>query len=598
MSISSQQFESATMQLNNSTDRYGAVSKTFHWLTALLILAAIPLGIIANDIAAAIKNPDIATTSAEIARTAFLFSIHKTIGVASFVVALARIIWALSQPKPGLLNGDKRVESLAAETVHWLLYGSLVMVPLTGWIHHAATTGFAPIWWPFGQNLPFVPKDEMVAEIFSTLHFLLSWLLIISLLLHIGGALKHHLIEKDATLQRMLPGITAAKPSAKQPGHGGAFVSALVIWTLLLGGGGAMGMFAHHKDAQVFETALKPEAAPDAQSETGNAWTVTEGTLSIGVTHLGNLIEGSFADWAADIDFNETPDSEGVHGSVSVDVAIGSLTLGSITSQAMGKDYFNVAEHPAARFEAEIIKEGEGYVAQGDLTIKDVAVPITMPFELTINGETATASGGFDVDRRGFGIGPTDEGSVKAPVSIAFALTAEKTGQVAKPQAQVSDGPVWVVDDGALEIEVLQLGSPVKGSFGNWTSEIVFAEEPNENGSYGSILTEIDIASLTLGTVTSQAMGQDYFHSSAFPKAIFDAQIMKAEAGYEAVGTLTLKGASVPVTLPFDLLIEGNTAQASGTLNVDRRDFGIGPADEGSVAAAVSINFTLTATQK
>ncbi|MEM9844950.1 MAG: cytochrome b/b6 domain-containing protein, partial [Pseudomonadota bacterium] len=148
------------MQFANTQTRYGAVTKTFHWLTALLILSAIPLGFVANDIAHAIKNPDIATSDADITRAALLFSLHKTIGVASFFVALGRIAWAMSQPKPGLLNGDKKLESYAAETVHWLLYGSLLLAPLSGWVHHAATTGFAPIWWPFGQSLPFIPKNE------------------------------------------------------------------------------------------------------------------------------------------------------------------------------------------------------------------------------------------------------------------------------------------------------------------------------------------------------------------------------------------------------------------------------------------------------
>ena len=152
------------MPLANSTRSYGGVAKTLHWLTALLIFAALPLGLVANGLADDIRNPDIASTEQDFARAAMLFSLHKTIGVTVFFVALIRITWAFVQPRPGLLNAENRMEALAAETVHWMLYGALVLVPLTGWIHHAATTGFAPIRWPFGQSLPFVAKDEAIAQ--------------------------------------------------------------------------------------------------------------------------------------------------------------------------------------------------------------------------------------------------------------------------------------------------------------------------------------------------------------------------------------------------------------------------------------------------
>ena len=140
------------MPLPNTTRSYGGIAKSFHWLTALLMFTVIPLGLIANDLAHQIQSPGFSGSQEVITRATLLFSLHKTIGVTLFFVALFRILWAFTQPKPGLLNADNKPEALAAETVHWLLYGSLVMVPLSGWIHHAATTGFAPIWWPLGQN--------------------------------------------------------------------------------------------------------------------------------------------------------------------------------------------------------------------------------------------------------------------------------------------------------------------------------------------------------------------------------------------------------------------------------------------------------------
>ena len=407
------------MPYANTTHSYGAIAKGFHWLTALLILTIIPLGLIANDLAHAVRNPDIATTEADTARAALLFSLHKTIGVTIFVVALLRILWAIIQPHPRLLNGDKPAEAWLASTVHWLLYGSLVLVPLTGWVHHAATSGFAPIWWPFGQTLPFVPKDEGVAETSATLHYILQWVLIGAVTLHILGALKHHVIDRDATLRRMLPGRTTATPTDRQPGHALPFVTALAVWAIAIGGGAAAGFFSHEH-----ETGAETAALEAVESD----WQVQEGTLDITVSQMGSDVSGTFADWTAEIAYSEDPDADGKHGNVTVTVSIPSLTLGSVTDQAMGPDYFAAETHPTATFTADILAEGDGHVADGTLTIKDQSVPVTLPFTLAIDGDTATAQGALSVDRRDFniGLGTKDEGTLGFTVDISFDLTANR----------------------------------------------------------------------------------------------------------------------------------------------------------------------------
>jgi len=406
------------MPYANTPQSYGAIAKGFHWLTALLILTIIPLGLIANDLAHAVRNPDIATTEADTARAALLFSLHKTIGVTIFFVALLRILWAVSHPHPRLLNGDKPAEAWLASSIHWLLYGSLLLVPLSGWVHHAATTGFAPIWWPFGQTLPFVPKDESVAEISATLHYILQWVLIGALALHVAGALKHHVIDRDATLRRMLPGHTTATPTERQPGHALPLFTALIVWAAAIGGGAAIGLFSHSP----------AQATGPALAEVESDWQVQEGTLNITVSQMGSEVSGSFADWTAEIAYTEEPDAEGKHGDVTVTISIPSLTLGSVTDQAMGPDYFAAETHPTATFSADILSQDDGHVADGTLTIKDQSVPVEMPFTLTIDGDTATASGALTVDRRDFniGLGTKDEGTLGFTVDISFELTAKR----------------------------------------------------------------------------------------------------------------------------------------------------------------------------
>lgn len=424
------------MTLANTARSYGTVAKSFHWMTALMILTLIPLGIIANGMAHDIRDPSIAVDEAFVARTVLLFSLHKTLGVALFFVALARIGWALGQTKPGALHPDRRAETLLAETVHWLLYGSLLLVPLTGWIGHAATSGFAPIWWPFGQSLPFVAKSADLAHTFSALHIIFERVLALSILLHVAGALKHAFVDRDMTLRRMLFGSDAALPTppaappAALGGHGRAapVAAALMAWCLALAVGTFLGLFAGQAPAAV--TATLPAETPansGAAPKTGtDIWTVTEGTIGLTVQQFGSVVTGSFAAFSADITFDpDAPPAE--KGAVMVTIDIGSLTLGSVTDQALGPDFFHMAEFPVASFAAQI-EEDDGLLARGTLTLRGLEVPVEMPFTLQIAEGVARMSGKTTLDRRAFGIGDGigDAATLGFEVVATVELTAER----------------------------------------------------------------------------------------------------------------------------------------------------------------------------
>jgi cytochrome b561/polyisoprenoid-binding protein YceI len=387
---------------------YNTVTKSFHWLTALLILAIIPLGVIANGLPF--------ETSDQLATKAFVFSLHKTLGVTVFFVALLRILWAVTQAKPAPLHPDRKAETFVAEVIHWVLYIALVAVPLTGWIEHAATTGFAPIWWPFGQSLFFVPKSEGIAATFTGLHWIFGKLMVASILLHIAGALKHQVIDKDATMRRMWFGkadVPAAAPHAPSKAPrivaGAAFVAAgFAAFSL--------GMFTPHGETV-------EAAALDAVS---SEWTVQEGEIAITISQFGSDVTGNFADWTSQISFD--PAAAEVMGDVTTVIAIGSLTLGSVTSDAMSADYFNVETHPTATFTAQIKPDGESYIADGTLTIKGTTLPVQMPFDLVLDGDTAAMTGAVTVDRQAFKVGEnqTDAGSLGFDVAVAITLTATR----------------------------------------------------------------------------------------------------------------------------------------------------------------------------
>ncbi|PYG34544.1 cytochrome b/b6 domain-containing protein [Pelagimonas varians] len=398
------------MPLHNSAARYGSAAKILHWLTAAGIMVMIPLGIIANG--APQDGPDALAWKVQ------LFSAHKTLGIAVFAVAVLRIVWAMSQPKPAPLHPDRMLEHFAAETVHKLLYGSLLLVPISGWIEHAATSGFAPILWPLGQNLPFVPQSPELAEIAAAMHIIFERVLVISLILHIGGALKHAVWDRDQTLARMLPGEThtLTVPKPHEPLGLKPVVAALVVWIGAIGIGAGLGLFAKH-----------PAAAPAELAQVASDWNVESGAIDLTVQQFGNAVSGQFSDWTAAIRYEPEGDDADL-GQVDVEIAIASVSLGSVTAQALGGDYFDAAKFPTARFTATLSRVDGVHQASGTLTLRGQDVPVAFPFELTLDGNTATMTGMVTLDRRAFGIGEAmqDAGQLGFAVDVALSLTATR----------------------------------------------------------------------------------------------------------------------------------------------------------------------------
>lgn len=205
----------------NTKANFGAVSKTLHWIGALLIFAMIALGLWA------VQSP--LETPEQMAAKWELFALHKTVGVCAFGFGLVRLISMALQPKPLPLAHHGAREVFVARTAHWLLSLLLVLVPLAGWVRHASLPGFAPLYLPFGDQLPFVHADQNLSEIASTMHFGFIVLLMITVALHVAGALKHHFIDRDSTLRRMLPGFGPTPEVQASPAKLPALVLALAM---------------------------------------------------------------------------------------------------------------------------------------------------------------------------------------------------------------------------------------------------------------------------------------------------------------------------------------------------------------------------------
>jgi cytochrome b561 len=167
-----------------------------HWLMAALILAALPLGLTMTGLA-------LSPTKLQ------LYAWHKWLGVTVFGLALVRLVWRLTHPAPDLPATIPAWQQTAAHALHGLLYALMLAIPLSGWLMSSAK-GFQTVYlglWPIPDLLS---KDAALAEVLAALHAWLNYSLIALLLAHVGAALKHQLIDRDAVLGRMLPWLNKA----------------------------------------------------------------------------------------------------------------------------------------------------------------------------------------------------------------------------------------------------------------------------------------------------------------------------------------------------------------------------------------------------
>lgn len=187
------------MALKSDDSRWGSAALTFHWLMALLIIV---LGIVGLWMA------DLPNSAQKIK----IYAIHKSVGLTVLSLALLRLSWRLFDRRPRDVPMPAW-QTFAARATHVLLYLLMLALPLSGWLYNSAS-GY-PLQWFWSFNLPSLtgganPDLKVIAHVIHEWGF---YFLVLLLLAHVGGALKHHLIDRDDTLVRMLPLLRRRPPA-------------------------------------------------------------------------------------------------------------------------------------------------------------------------------------------------------------------------------------------------------------------------------------------------------------------------------------------------------------------------------------------------
>ena len=184
------------MPLGDTGDRFGAVSKLLHWATFVAVAATVPLALVMQDMPLGLDKFR-------------AYGWHKSIGVAILAATLLRLGWRLANPRPAPIPGPAWQHRLA-RIVHALLYACLIALPALGWLHSAAANTPVSVLGLFTLPQP-IDADRELVEPLRRVHATLAWLLLGLVGLHALAALKHHMIDGDATLRRMLP-LTRGRP--------------------------------------------------------------------------------------------------------------------------------------------------------------------------------------------------------------------------------------------------------------------------------------------------------------------------------------------------------------------------------------------------
>ena len=176
-----------------STDqtRYTATAIALHWLIAVLLISLFTLGLYMHELPLSPWKLKV-------------YSWHKWAGVTAFLLVLLRLIWRYTHRPPRLPAAMSPLLQLVAHAGHTMLYLLMIAIPLTGWLMSSAK-GFPVVYFGVLPLPDLVEKNKELGELLAVVHQILNYLLAALVVGHAGAAIKHHLVDKDDVLTRMLP---------------------------------------------------------------------------------------------------------------------------------------------------------------------------------------------------------------------------------------------------------------------------------------------------------------------------------------------------------------------------------------------------------
>lgn len=187
--------------MSDTKTKLSTATIAFHWVVALIMIGEISVGLYMSSY-----------------RVIPIYPWHKAIGVIALIVILARVAWRMRQGWPVPMSNYAKHEQILSKVIHWVLIIGTLVMPISGLMLSGAG-GYGV--YVFGLELipdnvqtqpefKVIPYNTTIADLGHWLHEVAGKLLIAAILLHVVGALKHHIADGDGTLRRMLGKQSAA----------------------------------------------------------------------------------------------------------------------------------------------------------------------------------------------------------------------------------------------------------------------------------------------------------------------------------------------------------------------------------------------------
>jgi cytochrome b561 len=193
-----------------SSTRYTKTAVVLHWLIAFAIFGMFALGWYMADIpkdapkqiAFDLFDLGIYTwqLSEEATPRTFYFNFHKSLGITIFALIIVRLIWRITHKPPAMLASYKPFERKLATAAHHLLYLLMIAVPVTG-VLMSLYSKYGLMW--FGIDLIDGLDNKGLRELFVEAHEIIGIVMLLVIILHVIGGIKHKLVDKDDTMKRM-----------------------------------------------------------------------------------------------------------------------------------------------------------------------------------------------------------------------------------------------------------------------------------------------------------------------------------------------------------------------------------------------------------
>jgi len=182
------------MQLKDTGSRFGSIAQFFHWIVAVLVLTQYYL-VYWTEWVLPKKSPQ---------AIFYISGLHKPIGVLLLLLIFLAFCWRVSNSRPTFPSTMAKWEKIAAHLTHMLLALCVLVMAMSGLIMSTAA-GYPPNFFGLYQIPTFISANKALSQLCFNIHVITSYALISLIGLHVLAALKHHFIDKDPVLKRMLP---------------------------------------------------------------------------------------------------------------------------------------------------------------------------------------------------------------------------------------------------------------------------------------------------------------------------------------------------------------------------------------------------------